>query len=112
MLGNRVLHLAERSCSSSSSSSSVVDEMEVRCRECRKREQHYYWNHFEATKKRFFKVLIADFSRELVSCLCFGLTSNRVAQSDDDDMLITRHFFLAEHPEEVCAALQGLTGGC
>ncbi|KAJ8486187.1 hypothetical protein OPV22_018672 [Ensete ventricosum] len=39
--------------------------MEARCRECRKREQHYYWNHFEATKKRFFKVLIADFSREL-----------------------------------------------
>ncbi|CAL9084604.1 unnamed protein product, partial [Musa textilis] len=43
-----------------------MDEMDVRCIECRKWEQHYYWNHFEATKRRFFKVPIADFSRKLV----------------------------------------------
>ncbi|XP_064959575.1 B3 domain-containing protein REM16-like [Musa acuminata AAA Group] len=42
-----------------------MDEVDVRCLECRKWKQHYYWNHFEATKRSFFKVLIADFSRKL-----------------------------------------------
>ena len=37
------------------------------CESCRKWQEHYYWEHMDVTKIRFFKLMTGDFANGIVS---------------------------------------------
>jgi hypothetical protein len=37
------------------------------CESCRKWQEHYYWEHMDVTKIRFFKLMTGDFAKGIVS---------------------------------------------
>jgi sulfur transfer protein SufE len=43
------------------------------CESCRWQE-HYYWEHMDVTKIRFFKPLTGDFAKGIVSVLAYAVS--------------------------------------
>lgn len=41
--------------------------VEKECESCRKWQEHYYWEHLDVTKIRFFKLMTGDFAKGIVS---------------------------------------------
>jgi len=41
--------------------------VEKECESCRKWQEHYYWEHMDVTKIRFFKLMTGDFAKGIVS---------------------------------------------
>jgi hypothetical protein len=37
------------------------------CESCREWQEHYYWEHMDVTKIRFFKLMTGDFAKGIVS---------------------------------------------
>jgi hypothetical protein len=41
--------------------------VEKRCERCREWQEHYYWEHMDVSKIRFFKLMTGDFAHRIVS---------------------------------------------
>jgi hypothetical protein len=46
------------------------------CQRCREWQEHYYWEHMDVNKIRFFKLMTGDFQQHIVST-SIVLTSNK-----------------------------------